>query len=203
MQLLIATTNQHKLGEYRAIFADLPYTVVSLRDVGITDDVEETGTTFAANAILKAEAYCKLSGLPTLADDSGLEIAALDGRPGVYSARYGGPGVTPAQQHALVLGELAAKPDADRTARFVCVIALARPGAAVELVEGELVGTIADAPQGTHGFGYDPLFWLPERGCTVAALSDSEKNAISHRGRAAQRAHAVLQHWIAQTADEK
>lgn len=193
MRLLIATTNQHKLDEYRAIFADLPYTLVNLRDLGITDDVEETGTTFAANARLKAEAYAAQSGLLTLADDSGLVVDALDGRPGVYSARYGGPGVTPAEQHRLVLDELAAKPSAPRTARFVCVIVLAQPGRPTVEVEGTVEGEIAPTPQGTGGFGYDPLFWLPELGLTMAELSAAEKNAISHRGHAAQRAHAVLQ----------
>lgn len=195
MQLIIATTNQHKLDEYRAIFADLPYTLRSLRDLNITDDVEETGTTFAANAQLKAEAYALQTGSLTLADDSGLEVAALDGRPGIFSARYGGPGATPADQHRLLLSEMAAVPWEQRMARFVCLIALAQPGHPTQLVRGTLPGMLAWEPCGTHGFGYDPLFWLPGYGCTLAELDPAEKNRISHRAQAAQHAHRVLAQW--------
>lgn len=192
-KLLIATTNQHKLQEFRELFHALPYTLVDLNDLGIHDDVEETGTTFAANAGLKAEAYAAQSGLLTLADDSGLVVDALDGRPGVYSARYGGPGATPPAQHRQLLDELHDVPWEQRTAHFVCVIALARTNVPTEYVEGSLDGLIAWTPQGTHGFGYDPLFWLPDRNCTLAELPPAEKNTLSHRARAAQRAAVVLQ----------
>lgn len=192
MRLLIATTNQHKLEEFRSLLADLPLTLVSLSDVGIANDVAETGATFAENARIKAESYAAQSGLLTLADDSGLQVDALGGRPGLYSARYGGPGATPADQHRLLLQELAGMPQAARTAQFVCVIAIAQTGAPTELVEGILEGLIADAPRGSHGFGYDPLFYLPDRGCTAAELPPEEKNRISHRARAAQKAHDLL-----------
>ena len=193
--LLIATGNQHKLGEYQALLSDLPFNVLSLRDVGITEEVEETGTTFRANAQLKAEAYCQQSGLLTLADDSGLEIAALNGAPGVYSARYGG--VAGAEQLALVLKQLEGLPFHERMARFVCVIAVTAPGQPVEFVEGTVAGVIEFAPKGTNGFGYDPIFYLLERGVTMAELSAAEKNKISHRAIAMQKAKGVLHKYAA------
>ncbi len=193
--LLIATHNPGKLREFAQIFADLGIGLRSLDDLGISAEVEETGTTFAANAQLKAEAYMRLSGMPVLADDSGLEVAALDGAPGVYSARYGG--VTGAAQLDYLLQQLASVPPEARQARFVCVLALARPGGATEFVEGTLSGAIAAAPRGTGGFGYDPVFYLPEEGKTLAELSPEQKNAISHRAAAAHAARAVLLRWQA------
>lgn len=189
-QLLIATGNQHKLQEFRALLADLQVELVGLRDVDITDEVAETGTTFEANARLKAEAYCHQSGLPTLADDSGLVVDALDGAPGVYSARYGG--VKGAAQLALVLDQLRNVPPAQRTARFVCVLAFAMPGAAMDIVQGTLEGEIGYEPRGTHGFGYDPIFVLPERMRTLAEIPATEKNQISHRGRAVAAIRPLL-----------
>ncbi|MFP4437607.1 MAG: XTP/dITP diphosphatase [Chloroflexaceae bacterium] len=191
--LLIATRNPGKLREFAQIFADLGMNLRSLDDLGISAEIEETGTTFTANAQLKAEGYMHLSGLPALADDSGLEVAALDGAPGVYSARYGG--VTGAAQLAYLLQQLESVPVEARQARFVCVIALARPGGATEFVEGTLSGAIAPAPRGTGGFGYDPVFYLPEAGKTLAELPPEHKNAISHRAAAARAARAVLQRW--------
>jgi XTP/dITP diphosphohydrolase len=188
--LLIATTNQHKLMEYAALLDDLPFKLVSLRDVGIDDDVEETGTTFHANAQLKAEAYSQRSGVLTLADDSGLEIAALNGAPGVFSARYGG--VSGAEQLALVLKQLEGLPFHERMARFVCVIAIAAPDRPIQFVEGTVPGAIEYQPKGTHGFGYDPIFYLLDRGMTMAELPPEEKNRISHRAQAVQKARAVL-----------
>lgn len=188
--LLIATTNQHKLTEYTALLDDLPFKLVSLNDVGISDDVEETGETFKANAQLKADAYSQRSGLLTLADDSGLEIAALNGAPGVYSARYGG--VTGAAQLALVLQQLEGLPFHERMARFVCVIAIAEPGKALHFVEGTVPGAIETAPKGTNGFGYDPIFYLLDRGVTMAELPAEEKNRISHRAQAVKKARSVL-----------
>ncbi len=188
--LLIATGNQHKLVEYRALLGDLPFELVSLRDVGITDEVEETGTTFEANARLKAEAYSQRSGLVTLADDSGLEIAALNGAPGIHSARYGG--VKGADQLALVLKQLDGRPFHERMARFVCVIAITVPGKPSQVVEATLPGVIEFEPKGTHGFGYDPIFYLLDYGVTMAELPADEKNRISHRGQAALKARALL-----------
>jgi XTP/dITP diphosphohydrolase len=196
--LLIATTNQNKLREYAAIFAGLPIELRSLRDVGIADDVEETGATFAENAVLKAEFYAARSGFAALADDSGLEVHALNGEPGVFSARYAGPGATDADRNALLLKKLDRVPFHARLARFVCAIALARPGGAVEQVEGTLPGVIEFAPRGSNGFGYDPLFYLLDENATLAELPLERKNQISHRAQAAREARKVLERWVAE-----
>ncbi len=190
-ELLIATRNPGKLAEFRAIFAGLPYRLRSLDELGIADEIEETGTTFEANARLKAEGYLALSGLPSLADDSGLEVAALDGAPGVYSARYGG--VTGAVQLTYLLEQLRDVPWHARLARFVCVIALARPGKPTVFVEGTLPGVIEFAPKGTGGFGYDPLFYVLDYNATLAELSAEVKNEISHRAAAARAARELLE----------
>ncbi len=194
--LLIATTNPGKLREYAAIFGGLPLELRMLADLGITDDVEETGATFAANATLKAEYYAARSGMLTLADDSGLEVAALGGEPGVYSARYAGPGASDADRNALLLKKLDSVPFHSRLARFVCVIALALPGGPIELVEGVLPGVIEFEPRGENGFGYDPLFYLVDENKTLAELPSERKNQISHRARAASAARAVLDRWV-------
>ena len=196
--LLIATTNQNKLREYAAIFAGLPLELRSLRDLGIADDVKETGATFAENARLKAEFYAGRSGLPALADDSGLEVHALGGEPGVRSARYAGPGASDAERNALLLQKLAGVPFHARLARFVCAVALARPDGAVEQVEGAPPGVIELAPRGANGFGYDPLFYVLDENATLAELPADRKNQISHRALAARAARAVLDRWIAE-----
>ncbi|MBI5878861.1 MAG: XTP/dITP diphosphatase [Chloroflexi bacterium] len=191
-KLLIATHNQGKVREFAHIFADLPLTLLSLDDAGVTWEVEETGATFEANARLKAEAYCRATGLPTLAEDSGLEVDALDGAPGVYSARYGGPGLTPVQRYELLLERMRAIPAGQRQARFRSVIALAAPGRPPQVAEGACPGEIAGTPRGAGGFGYDPVFFMPEFGRTMAELSLEEKNRASHRARAARAAHDKL-----------
>ena len=196
-KLLIATTNQHKLREYAAIFAPLALDVCTLADVGIEDDVEETGSTFAENAQLKAEFYAAQSGLLTLADDSGLEVMALNGEPGIYSRRYAGPDATDAERNQLLLKNMAHVPFHARLARFVCVIALTQPDGTTELVEGILPGVIEMEPRGTNGFGYDPLFYVLDEDKTLAELPPERKNAISHRARAAAAAYTVLQNWLA------
>lgn len=195
-ELLIATRNPGKLREFAAIFQGLDLRLRTLDELGIPDEVEETGETFAANATLKAEAYMALSGLPTLADDSGLEVAALNGAPGVYSARYGG--VKGEAQLRYLLEQLKDVPWHARLARFVCVIALARPGHATELVEGVLPGVIELEPRGSGGFGYDPLFYLLDEDCTMAELPPERKNQISHRALAARAAREVLARWQAE-----
>ena len=195
-KLLIATTNQGKLREYAAIFADLPLTLCTLRDIDIVDDVEETGATFEENARLKAAYYAECSGLPTLADDSGLEVAALGGEPGVLSHRYAGPNANDEQRNTYLLQKLTGLPLHARLARFVCVIALQLPGQEAQVVEGILPGVIELAPRGQHGFGYDPLFYVLDEDCTLAELAPERKNAISHRARAAQAAREVLAHWL-------
>jgi XTP/dITP diphosphohydrolase len=193
--LLLATTNQHKLEEYRAIFSDLPYRLLSLRDISLKMDVEETGTTFAENAELKAVAYAKASGLLALADDSGLEIDALGGAPGVYSARFAGSEASYETRFRLILERLRGLPEEKRTARFRCVIAVAEPSGYYQTVEGIIEGRIAHAPRGESGFGYDPIFLVPDLGKTTAELTPELKNRISHRGRAAQLAAALLKSW--------
>lgn len=196
--LLIATHNQGKLREFTQIFAGLDLELRTLADLGITAEVEETGTTFAENAQLKATAYMQLSGLVTLADDSGLEVAALNGAPGVYSARYGG--VTGQAQLDYLLKQLEGVPFHARLARFVCVIALARPDGALELVEGALPGVIEFEPRGSGGFGYDPLFYVLDDNMTLAEMPPERKNAISHRAAAARAARETLARWQAEGA---
>ncbi len=194
-KLVIATHNQGKLREYQALLADLPLAVTSLKAEGITFDVDETGVTFEENALLKAKAYATLTGCLTWADDSGLEVDALDGRPGVYSARYGGSGLTDQQRYQQLLAELHALPDARSkpwTARFRCVVALAFPDGTVKTVTDTVEGVITDTPRGNQGFGYDPILYLPDLGCTVAELSAAQKNQISHRGKAAAQARQTL-----------
>lgn len=199
-RLLIATTNPGKLREYAAIFAGLPLELFTLPDLSIFDDVEETGTTFAENARIKAEYYRQRSGMTVLADDSGLEVAALGGEPGVYSARYAGPEASDAERNAFLLRKLEGIPFHARLARFVCVIALARLDGTVEFVEGALPGVIDFAPRGTHGFGYDPLFYLLDEDVTLAELPLERKNQISHRAVAARGARVVLENWMLEGA---
>lgn len=189
--LLIATHNAGKLAELRSLLGATPYTLLSLADVGIHADVEETGATLEENAALKATAYARLAGLPTLADDSGLEVDALNGAPGVHSARYAGSGATDADRIEKLLANLAAH-QPPWTARFRCVIAIALPDGGVELRDGACEGVITPQPRGDNGFGYDPVFLLPQRGKTMAELSDAAKNRISHRAIAAQKAAQAL-----------
>lgn len=193
--LLLATTNRHKVEEYRTIFADLPYRLLSLSDVALDMDVEETGTTFQQNADLKALAYAHASGMLSLADDSGIEIDALGGEPGVYSARFLGVQTSYEERFRYILERLRGLPIAQRGARFRCVITIAEPSGYHRSVEGNEEGVIADEPRGTLGFGYDPIFLVPEFGKTHAELSSEEKHRISHRGRAARKARVLLEHW--------
>ena len=193
--LLLATTNHHKLAEFRTIFSDIPFKLLSLNDIKLDIDVEETGTTFAENAELKARVYAQASGLLSLADDSGLEIDALGGAPGVYSARFAGKDTSYAERFRLILQQMQGLPVEQRSARFRCSIALAEPSGYYRIVEGVIEGRIADTPFGDHGFGFDPIFLVPELGKTTAELSPDEKNRISHRGRAAQQVRILLTNW--------
>ncbi len=193
--LLLATTNNHKLHEYRAIFSGIPFKLLSLHDIQLDMDVEETGTTFVENAELKAIAYARASGILSLADDSGLEIDAMGGAPGVYSARFAGKDATYAERFRLILEQLHGLPAEQRTARFRCAIAIAEPSGYCRTVEGTMEGVIAEAPRGGNGFGYDPIFLVPALGKTNAELSAKQKNSISHRGRAAQLAVPLLSNW--------
>ena len=168
-------------------------TLCSLRDVAISADAPEDGTTFVANALQKARYYAAKSGLPTLADDSGIVVDALAGAPGVYSARYGTPDLDDAGRRRLLLANVNALGDVVRSARFVCVIALVLPDGREFHTQGICEGQIAMHEAGDEGFGYDPIFWLPERQCTIAQLSAAQKHAISHRGQATRAMHAILQ----------
>ena len=195
-KLLVATHNRGKLREYKELLSDLPVTLIYLDDVGIHQDVPETGHTFEENALQKATAYARLSGLLTLADDSGLEVDALGGAPGIHSARYAGPNATDEDRIRKLLTELRHVPPEERTARFRCVIAVATPEGATYTAEGTVEGRIVDTPRGSHGFGYDPIFLLPDRGQTMAELPPEEKNRISHRARAAQAIKPVLRRLL-------
>lgn len=197
-KLLIATHNAGKIREYQSLLADLPLEVTSLEAEGITLDVEETGATFAENAILKACTYARLSGLWTWADDSGLEVDALNGAPGVYSARYAGPGASDRDRYLKLIAGLRSIGDVPRTARFRCVVAICLPDGEAHTADGSVEGRIIDEPRGDGGFGYDPIFYLPDRDATMAELSQETKNQISHRGQAARAANVLLARLLEQ-----
>jgi XTP/dITP diphosphohydrolase len=198
MKLLVASNNSGKLEEYRRLLRRLPLEVTNLRQEGIDLAPEETGLTFEENAIIKASAFAQQSGLLTLADDSGLEIDALGGEPGVHSARYQGTGRgEDVLRYTLVLRKLEGIPWQERTARFRCVVAIAMPGEPVKTAHGLVEGIIAFEPQGEHGFGYDPIFFLPEFKCTMAQLPPETKNSISHRAKAVEAAWPILQRYAA------
>ena len=189
IQILVATHNQGKLKEYREMLGDLGISGkkvewVSLSDLNIDLDVEETGASFEENARLKVESYAKISGLLTLADDSGLEVDALGGEPGIYSARYGGGGLDDAGRYRLILEKLAGLPDSERSARFRCVIAIYMPSGEVITADGTCEGRIAHEPKGDYGFGYDPIFYVSEKKAMLAELPPDVKHQISHRGNA-------------------
>lgn len=191
-KILLATTNQGKVAELAALLADYAVPVIGLADLPQPlPDVEETGVTFAENALLKADYYHAQTGYLTLADDSGLEVAALNGQPGVYSARYAGVGASDAEKIAKLLHALREVPVEARQARFVCVLALVGAGVR-ETFTGVCEGVIAAAPSGTGGFGYDPVFIEPLSGRSFAELTRAEKAAVSHRGRALAQFRAWL-----------
>ncbi len=182
MRAILASNNKGKLRELNQILSGLGIEVISQREAGITLEVEENGTTFEANSLLKAEAVCSLSGMVTIADDSGLWVEALGGAPGVYSHRYGTPDLDDEGRNQLLLRNL--RTVRNRACKFVCVITCCFPDGRRLVARGECHGAIAHSPAGAQGFGYDPIFYLPELGKTMAELTDGEKNAISHRGRA-------------------
>ena len=185
MKVILASKNRHKLVELSAILSQLGFEIALESEYGLDLDVEETGATFEENSFLKADAVMKASGLPALADDSGLMVDALDGAPGVYSARYGHKSSDP-ERTAFLLENLKNVPEEKRTAKFVCVITRLWPDGRKIVARGECLGRIAFEPHGENGFGYDPVFYLPEKEKTYAELSSEEKNAISHRARALQ-----------------
>ncbi|MGD0806829.1 MAG: RdgB/HAM1 family non-canonical purine NTP pyrophosphatase [Anaerolineales bacterium] len=201
-RLLVATTNAGKQREYRDLLRELPAEIVFPNDLGITLEVEEDGSTFRENAAKKAVALSRASGLLSLADDSGLEVDALGGEPGVRSSRYAGPGADDPRRRAFLLEKLRGIP-APRTARFVCVIAIAVPGGGTSFAEGECRGEITPAERGSNGFGYDPIFQPAGFSRTMAELTPAEKNRISHRARAAEAAIPILRTLLDSESDRR
>ena len=193
MKLVLASKNQKKLTEMEEILSHLGVEVCLQSEVGVDVDVEETGTTFEENSLLKAKAVMEASGLPAIADDSGLCVDALGGAPGVYSARYGGPGLDDVGRYRLLLENMKGQP---RAARFVSVITCCFPNGDVISARGECPGTIAFAPMGEGGFGYDPVFFYPPLAKTFGQLAAEEKSAISHRGKALQSFAEKLETYL-------
>jgi XTP/dITP diphosphohydrolase len=191
-KLLLATSNKAKVREYKHLLRDLPFELVSLAELGINTEVDEVGGSLEDNAILKATTLAGESRLLTLADDSGLEVDVLGGEPGRLSARYAGEDASDEDRINYLLARLKDVPEGKRSARFRCVIAIATPDGEAELCSGECRGLITTTPRGEHGFGYDPIFYLPGLGKAMAELTLEEKNRVSHRGRAAREAIELL-----------
>ena len=183
-KIVFATTNEGKVKEIKEILGDFPIEVVSMKEMGITADIEENGTTFEENSLIKARALVKLTGLPALADDSGLEVDYLNGEPGIYSARYLGRDTDYDYKNNYIIDKLSGAKGEDRSARFVCVISLVLPDGREFVERGVVEGLIGYEQKGENGFGYDPIFYLPEYGKTSAELPPEKKNKISHRGKA-------------------
>ncbi len=196
MELVVATRNAGKLKEIRRLLAGEGICVQGLSDIEDAPEVVEDGATFAANALKKAEQIARHTGKPCLADDSGLMVNALQGAPGIHSARYAGPEANDQSNNRKLLAALADIPEGSRDAAFCCVMALCIPDQPPQFFEGRVAGQILHAPQGAGGFGYDPLFWLPEFACTMAELPLDTKNRISHRGQALRQAVAFLKQQI-------
>ena len=192
-KIIAATKNRGKLEEIAQLLSNLPYDVISMTEAGITDDIDETGATFEENALIKARAVWRVTGETVIADDSGLEVDHLGGAPGVYSARYAGEGATDADRNKKLLSALTGVTADKRSARFVCSIALIFPDGRELVVRGTCEGYIADGPAGNNGFGYDPLFYVPEFGLTIAQMDAGLKNGISHRGNALRKILDILE----------
>lgn len=190
--IVIASGNEHKIEEFRAMFKPLGIEVIGMKECGEMEEVQETGATFAENAVIKAEYLMKKLNQPVISDDSGLEIDALNREPGVYSARYLGHDTSYELKNRTLVERM--KDKTDRTCRFVCAIALARPEHPTRVFEGIVEGIVARQPEGDHGFGYDPIFYYPPLGRTLAQISEQEKNAISHRGKAMRKLMEFWQH---------
>lgn len=198
MRLLVATTNKKKLEELRAILSDLPLELSLLSDFKNIQEVEETGATFEANAILKAQGYAKQTGLLTLGEDSGLCCDALDGAPGVYSARFAGEGKDDQANNLKLLKMLDKLPDNCRHAHYACAVALAAPGKLIGTVQGEVHGAIIRDFRGTGGFGYDPLFFYPPFQKTFGEVSADQKHKVSHRAQALAKLKVLLKNYLAE-----
>ncbi|MCQ2536642.1 MAG: XTP/dITP diphosphatase [Lachnospiraceae bacterium] len=183
-KIIFATGNKGKVNEIKEILKDVDAEIVTMKEAGYDIDVEENGTTYEENAVIKAKAIMEASGCLTLADDSGLEVDYLNKEPGIHSARYMGHDTSYDIKNQSIIDKLEGVPEEERTGRFVCAIAAAFPDGRVETVRATMEGRIAHSIAGVNGFGYDPIFFLPERGCTSAEISAEEKNEISHRGKA-------------------
>lgn len=192
MKLLLATNNSGKIREFQELLSDTDFEVTTPHQEGLALDVEETEPTLEGNARLKAEAFAAASGLLSLADDSGLEVEALNGEPGVATARYAGPKATDAQRLAFLLSKMDGVPEPQRSAKFRCVIAIAGSGREVLYAKGEVQGIITPDVGGGGGFGFDPVFFVPESGKRLSEMSLQEKNVVSHRGKAIQAARSIL-----------
>ncbi len=192
-RLIFATGNAHKMLEIREILGELPVEILSMKEAGIEADIVENGSTFEENALIKAKEVCKLAGEMVLADDSGLEIDYLNGEPGIYSARYMGEDTSYHIKNKNLIDRLEGVPDEKRTARFVCAIAAAFPDGRNFVVRGTIEGIIGYEERGENGFGYDPIFYLPEKGVSTAELPPEEKNSISHRGNALRKMKEFLE----------
>jgi len=196
IEVVIATRNSGKLREIQAILSPLGLKILSLRDFPEVPEIIEDGQTFEENAVKKAAAVSRQTSRMAIADDSGLAVDALQGRPGVFSSRYAGEKATDAERYQKLLKEMAGTPQGKRGASFICAMAVASPKGKVEVVEGECRGEIAFAPKGSHGFGYDPVFYLPEWGKTMAELEAEVKNRISHRAQALEKLKKVLPKFL-------
>ena len=200
-KIIFATSNQGKLREIREMLSDLPYEVLSMKEAGLSPDIEENGLSFEENAMIKAKAVISLCKAETgekiiaMADDSGLEVDYMDKAPGIFSARFLGEDTSYDIKNKYIIDKLAGVPDEKRTARFVCCIAAVSLDGKEATVRGTIEGIIGYEQAGTNGFGYDPIFYLPERGCTTAELPPEEKNAISHRGQAIEKIKKEIENW--------
>jgi XTP/dITP diphosphohydrolase len=195
-RLLLATYNPGKVREYRTLLEGCGWEIVTPEELGIELPDEESGESYEANAKMKAVRGAQASGLVTLADDSGIEIEAMGGAPGVESARFLGSGASYQERFQEILRRLQGLPREQRRARFVCVIAIAEPGGGVHIAMGDVQGLIAEEPRGEGGFGYDPIFWLPQHSATMAELPEHQKNIVSHRARAAAPARQILKELL-------
>lgn len=195
-RIIFATGNEGKMREIRMILEDLGVPVLSMKEAGISTDIEENGKSFAENAAIKAKAIMEMTGEIVMADDSGLEIDYLDGAPGIYSARFMGEDTSYDIKNKALIDKLAGVPDEKRTARFVCAIACALPDGQILESRGTMEGIIGYEIKGENGFGYDPIFYLPECGCTSAEISPEKKNELSHRGKALRAMKEKLEKYL-------
>lgn len=201
-RIIFATGNAGKMKEIRMILADLGMPVVSMKEAGVSVEIEENGTSFEENAVIKARTIMEQTGEITMADDSGLEIDALNKEPGIYSARYMGEDTSYEIKNQNLIDRLQGVPEEKRTARFVCAVACAFPDGRVFTVTRTMEGIIAEESRGANGFGYDPIFYLPEKGCTSAEISAEEKNEMSHRGKALRAMRQQLEELLKTQADD-